>query len=300
MKNKTMLADLTILYRGELSSCNYACGYCPFSKRHDTAAQLALDREQLQRFVAWLQNRTRTTAVFFTPWGEALTRRWYREALQLLSHEPLIQKLAVQTNLSCDLAWLRECQTQKIGLWCTYHPSQTTREQFLDQCRRLRDLNVSFSVGMVGLPDDLAEIEALRRELPTDVYLWINAWDTGDEEKYVYSDEERARLLRVDPFFATNAVAHPSFGRVCETGRTVISVDGTGEVRRCHFVPTRIGNIYANDFERSLQSRTCPNETCGCHIGYVHLPELKQQTVYGRGILERVPATFQLQPGELQ
>ena len=25
--------NLSILYRGPLSSCNYACGYCPFAKR---------------------------------------------------------------------------------------------------------------------------------------------------------------------------------------------------------------------------------------------------------------------------
>jgi hypothetical protein len=43
--------SLSILYRGPLSSCNYACGYCPFAKRRETAAELARDREALARFV---------------------------------------------------------------------------------------------------------------------------------------------------------------------------------------------------------------------------------------------------------
>ena len=37
--------NLSILYRGPLSSCNYACAYCPFAKRTETAAELAHDRD---------------------------------------------------------------------------------------------------------------------------------------------------------------------------------------------------------------------------------------------------------------
>ena len=33
-----------------------------------------------------------------------------------------------------------------------------------------------FSVGVVGLKEHFGEIEALRRELPPDVYLWVNAY----------------------------------------------------------------------------------------------------------------------------
>ncbi len=40
---------LTVLYRGELSSCNYACNYCPFAKRRDSRAQLQRDRVELQK-----------------------------------------------------------------------------------------------------------------------------------------------------------------------------------------------------------------------------------------------------------
>ena len=49
--------SLSILYRGPLSSCNYACGYCPFAKRRETAAELARDRTALERFVAWVAAR---------------------------------------------------------------------------------------------------------------------------------------------------------------------------------------------------------------------------------------------------
>jgi hypothetical protein len=71
----------------------------------------------------------------------------------------------------------------------------------------------------------------------------------------------------------------------------VISVDGDGTMRRCHFVRTPLGNIYEPGFERALLPRPCTNETCGCHIGYVHMDELRLHEVFGAGVLERIPAS---------
>jgi hypothetical protein len=44
--------------RGPLSSCNYGCAYCPFAKHRETAAELAEDRRAVERFVAWVAERT--------------------------------------------------------------------------------------------------------------------------------------------------------------------------------------------------------------------------------------------------
>src|SRR5581483_6712877 len=96
-----------ILYRGPLSSCNYACGYCPFAKRAESPAELAHDRDCLERFVNWVAGRTADRiGVLFTPWGEALVRRWYQDALARLTNLPYVRKAAVQTNLSCKLEWV--------------------------------------------------------------------------------------------------------------------------------------------------------------------------------------------------
>jgi hypothetical protein len=50
-----------------------------------------------------------------------------------------------------------------------------------------------------------------------------------------------------------------------------------------------LGNIHETDWERVLQPRRCPNATCGCYIGYVHLPELRHEDYFGAGFFERVP-----------
>ena len=277
---------LTVLFRGGLSSCNYACPYCPFAKRKESRAELDVDRRTLARFVAWVGARAEPTAVFFTPWGEALVRTWYREAIAELSRMPTVARVAIQTNLHAPLRFLDQARPDKIGLWCTYHPGQVSRGRFLGQCERLEDYSVDYSVGVVGLRAHIDEIEALRTNLPPSRYLWVNAYK---RDPSYYSVDELERLARIDPFFALNNQRHPSRGHACRTGHSVISVDAAGDARRCHFVPEVIGNIYDPRFARALRPRRCPNETCSCHIGYVHMERLGLYDVYGDGLLERIP-----------
>ena len=93
----------------------------------------------------------------------------------------------------------------------------------------------------------------------------------------------------MDPLFPINNRRHPSLGRSCRAGAAAIAVDGAGEVRRCHFIPTPLGNLYETPLEELLRERPCTRETCGCHIGYVHLDYLGVAKVFGDGILERIP-----------
>jgi len=57
-----------------------------------------------------------------------------------------------------------------------------------------------------------------------------------------------------------------------------------------HFIREVIGNIYEPGFENALRETPCVNGACGCHIGYVHMDELKLYEVFGEGVLERIPA----------
>jgi MoaA/NifB/PqqE/SkfB family radical SAM enzyme len=280
---------LNLLYRGPLSSCNYECDYCPFAKRKESAEELQLDRESLSRFIGWLKERThRQHGVFFTPWGEATTRRWYREAMISLSHSANIDRVAVQTNLSVAPDWLEEADRNKIGLWCTYHPSQVSQVRFLERCEILEKIGIRYSVGCVGDPRSIKEISRMRELLPKHVYLWINAMKSSVD----YDAATVDHFLSIDSLFSINNTNHPSFGKDCNTGLNSVSIDGDGNVRRCHFVGEIIGNIYTKELDEHLRKRPCPNQTCGCHIGYVHMPSLKLERVFGANILERVPEVF--------
>jgi len=280
--------NLSILYRGPLASCNYGCGYCPFAKRKDTAADLRADRDALCRFVNWVASRTTDTlSVLFTPWGEALGRKWYRDALVQLTHTPHISRAAIQTNLACSLDWVGSCDPTKLALWCTYHPTETSRRRFLTKCLELDRRGIRFSVGAVGVKEHREEIRALRRELPKHVYLWVNAYRPRHD---YYSDEDIAGIEAIDPLFRINVGGHASFGRECRAGETAVSIDGEGTIRRCHFIREPIGNIYHPGIDIALQPRLCTRSVCRCYIGYVHLKELGLDRIFGDGILERIPA----------
>lgn len=281
--------DLTILYRGPLASCDYDCPYCPFAKRRDSPEQLRADRAALERFTAWAAARTGDRiSVLFTAWGEGLVRSWYRRALVELAQLPHIGRVAIQTNLSGRTRWLAEAGESgrdRIALWCTYHPGQTPYDRFLTKCRELSGLGVRYSVGVVGLDEHLDEARRLRADLPGEVYLWVNA-----AEGRSYTDEEADRWTSLDPLFPYSRDPHRSAGMPCRTGESVISVDGDGTVRRCHFVPAELGNLYDGSYRRALGPRACPLAVCDCHIGYVHLETLPLYDVFAGGVLERIPA----------
>ncbi len=280
--------NLSILYRGPLSSCNYGCDYCPFAKHTETDDEHAEDARALERFVRWVESRTGDRlSVLFTPWGEALVRRRYQQALIRLTNLPQIEKAAIQTNLACRLDWTEQCDKSKLGLWATFHPTQVDRARFVAKCLDADKRGLRFSVGAVGMKDHAEEIAALRRELPSHLYVWVNAYKRVPD---YYTPEELHHYTAVDPLFMLNTQRHASLGHDCRAGHSVISVDGDGTMRRCHFIREPIGSLYDPDFADALRARACTNETCGCHIGYVHLPHLKLYEVFGDGVLERVPA----------
>ncbi|MFG2003152.1 STM4011 family radical SAM protein [Spirillospora sp. NPDC048911] len=275
---------LTILYRGPLASCDYDCPYCPFAKRRDTPEQLRADRAALERFAGWVSAQAHPVSVLFTPWGEGLVRSWYRRALVELSHLPHVERVAIQTNLSHRVDWTAEADTSTLALWTTYHPGQVPYERFLAKCRDLNARGIRFSVGVVGQPEHLAAARRLRADLPPGTYVWVNA-----AEGRTYTDAEAASWTAIDPLFSFSRHPHASLGQACRTGDTVISVDGEGTVRRCHFVPAVLGNLYDGSFRTALKPRPCPLDVCDCHIGYVHLEPLGLYDVFAGGVLERIP-----------
>ena len=279
---------LSILYRGYLSSCNYDCAYCPFAKRRDTRATLQRDAEALARFTAWVRDAPMSISVLFTPWGEGLVRRHYREAMVELSHRPNVRRVAIQTNLCIQPRWLDEANASTIAFWCTWHPSETPMAAFLSRVAALNARGIRHSVGMVALREFFADIERLREALPAATPMWLNALDPRPVD--YYTSEDVAFMRRIDPHFDFNLRPPPSLHAPCATGERVVSVDGDGNVRRCHFVPSVLGNLYDGSFLSELRPRTCPKASCECFIGYVHRHDLPFAVDYRDGQLERVPA----------
>lgn len=275
-----------ILYRGSLSSCNYECSYCPFAKTKNTREELLDDKNKLLRFENWVNKQSlHQISILFTPWGEGLIRKYYQEVMDRLSHQTIVQKVAIQTNLSSTLDWMQEVNKKTFALWTTYHPTQTSLDNFLERCENLSRMGIQYSVGMVGLKEDFLQIEEMRKRLPSSVYFWINAYK---REKDYYTKEDHQFLNQIDPYFHFNAVKHPSYNEACKAGYSSFSIDSNGDVSRCHFIKNKLGNIYEMPLEDMIKKTPCSNETCGCFIGYINLEKLNLEEVYGSKILERI------------
>ena len=284
------MSDWQIYYRGSLSSCNYSCGYCPFAKTKNTREELRQDQNEVERFTDWVsEQKSRSLSILFTPWGEALGHRYYRRALVELSRLPQVRRVCIQTNLSAPLIDFEGASKDSLSLWVTFHPGETSLEKFLGKCRELDAMNVRYSVGIVGMRDHLNDMEELRRKLSDSVYLWVNAYK---REPNYYKAEDLVRIRRVDRHFDINNQRYPSLGKACRAGESHFTIDGSGDVRSCHFVDQVIGNIFRDDISQLLTPRLCPVESCGCYIGYIHRPELQLGKLYGDDLLGRIPVSY--------
>ncbi|MES2934919.1 MAG: STM4011 family radical SAM protein [Pseudomonadota bacterium] len=284
--------SLKVIYRGHLTDCNYSCEYCPFAKEKNSREMQALDRNDLARFVAWVEANSSAAMpmeIFITPYGEALVRKWYQEAMIALSHLPHVKKVAAQTNLAWNTQWLSRCNTETTALWTTYHPDFVTEDKFVDKCNSLAAMHIRHSVGVVGLREHFPKIAALRQRLPEDIYMWVNAYKRT--ENY-YSEAEIAFLEDIDYLFRQNLPWYESMGKACKAGDEVVSVEGSGDLFRCHFIKTRKGNIFTDPLSSLLKKELCSKATCHCHIGYIHLDHLNADAVYGKGLLERIPIRY--------
>ncbi|MCI5058714.1 MAG: STM4011 family radical SAM protein [Flavobacteriales bacterium] len=284
-----MKKSINILYRGSLDSCNYDCDYCPFAKKKNTRQELAYDRDCLNKFVDWVQVQKYQLKILFTPWGEALIRGYYQDAMNILSNSNAVEKVTIQTNLSCSLDWIDEANTDKLALWTTFHPTECTIERYVSKCLGLIKKKVDFSVGIVGLKENFEAIRELRRLLPKDIYVWVNAYK---REPNYYRDEDIDFLNEIDPLFDVNNTIYETYGKSCAAGEHSISIDEKGDIKRCHFISEIRGNIFETSLDTILRPSPCSNNVCRCYIGYINLKELNLENVYGSRILERIPTNY--------
>jgi MoaA/NifB/PqqE/SkfB family radical SAM enzyme len=282
----TESSTLQILYRGPLESCNYGCRYCPFAKQRESAEAVRRDRAALSRFIGWCTalpeqdgQADRRLELLLTPWGEALHRKRYQRAMVALAGLRHVDTVCIQTNLSAVpqlLGSVPSPDRQKLSLWATWHPTETTLHSFVTRVQRTASMGITVSPGVVAIRDHLDQIDELAAALQSvgQRLAWINAYKVGYRTpKQYYTAQDLARLSAHDPWFLADLNGERSLGKVCETGTDAIAIDGDGEVTRCHFVKRVMGNIYQHQLNDILfpSCRPCSRTECNCFQGYVHL-----------------------------
>ena len=294
---------ITVLYRGSLKSCNYHCGYCPFSKRKGSLRELDRDKDQWFRFVESVlkgnaleaegeDSRPLTGAVMVVPYGEALIHSWYWQGLGRLGAGSALDFVGAQTNLSFSVEQSAEEYkragglTGKLRLWATFHPDMVSVDEFVRQCRRVRDSGISMCAGTVGVPENLKIIRCLRQRLPSDIYLWINKMDGLGRP---YTKEEIREFEAIDPFFIRELAAAEPDIRQC---RDRLFVEAAGTVRRCNISPVLRGNWYGRPEDQDYWTQSwCGRKRCSCYLAYGGRQDPVSQVFFGSYPVFRIPRT---------
>jgi hypothetical protein len=288
----------TVYYRGLVTACNYRCSYCAFRRGgirgeiRGAADDFVADKIALEKFCNALENLFAVSAnsevsaslvsdfaqpsvgteneslplytVMIVPRGEVMIHEYYHDAIAKIVNLPHIHTVGCQTNLSFDVKnFAKKTNTSKISLWCSFHPSQVTLENFLAQCRLLTDCGISYCVGAVA--SDIPMLKKLRELLPKDVYMWINAKDKNTSNDETFSE--------IDPYFyleRENFTADPTR---CHGGRESIFVEANGDYFACNISKIKLGNIYHTDFQNTPHN-LCRAKKCDCYLAYSNRVEM--------------------------
>ena len=263
---------LQVYYRGCLQFCNYACSYCPFCKKTKSENNIKRDKEQLMRFVDRMEQLSFSGAVQIIPYGEGMIHDYYWDALAKLSRLPGVDRVGIQSNFSFSVDGFvtrlqrEQAKLEKICLWGTFHPEQTTVSAFQSQCHRLQKAGIRFSVGVVGVPGQMETIQELRDAIPKESYMWINALEGAGRP---YSQEEKEEFRKIDPFFEQELRRLPADVEDC--GGTYF-VRGDGRMYACPISQVVIGDFYQIQTMEELyemeKKRTCRSRFCHCHLAY--------------------------------
>jgi MoaA/NifB/PqqE/SkfB family radical SAM enzyme len=281
--------EYTLYYRNYLRYCNYKCSYCPFSKYKLNKDDLKKDKMYFEKFIEFLKKSREKYRIFIAPRGEILDFAHYKSGIITLSNLENILEIVIQTNLSGDLSWLESVNKNKVLLWTTYHPDETTFEDFYGRIQFLDREDIKFSVGTVGVHENFEMISKLKEKIKllekSRPYLWVNAYK--DEKKY-YTEDDLKFLNSVDHLFEVNLKDYSSKGCKCRTGENVFWTEYNGTVHRCWQDRKKLGNIFKESLESMAVNEGCRYSRCTCYIGYTNMKELGLEKLYRESLLGRM------------
>ena len=180
-----------------------------------------------------------------------------------LTRMPHVRKAAIQTNLSCKLDWVDACDRTGSPSGATFHPREIDRETLPGEVPRTgsprRPLQRRRGRPQGTPRRDRRPFAASCRRTSTSGSTPTSASRTITPPEMVSSSTAHR------PAVPDQHPLPPQPGRAMPGRATVISVDGDGTVRRCHFIREPIGNLYAPDFE------ACPGRAA-LHERHLRLP----------------------------
>lgn len=275
-----------ILLRWLISEwCNYRCPYCP--QTHDRRADKgngktahAFDNFSL---ATWLEAIDR----HFEPYRLSLVLTGGETMLDRKNVGALINHLTAKQSVECiridTNAWWRPDQFpttdfSKVTLMCTFHPSQTTEEEFITQIRLYQSAGIE--IGMVNYVMDEPNVDAFperhKKFADMGIYLHPNPlWDaTG-----TYAERSRQVLKAyLPPLDFALRTGEPSKGKPCKFPGLSFEMDYKGMIYPGCFNSQKVSLFGPTLPERPAHVVACPKDSCHCLDKYSFLKGSERNT----------------------
>ena len=243
-------------FNGRYCSCNYHCPYCyvPSLVNKGSKTRYSLDEWQ-KGFLDSFGTNQRLT--FYLSFGEPTLARHFVATLEMIgSHKQW--DLVITSNLSTDLRRLEKTelvQGGRLQINASFHPTETTRERFLEKLQQLRGMGIECPIVYVAYPPLLERLEDDisyfgREQFFVHVRRFRGRYKNGLYPES-YSADQRELIARyMDEASIRYMLGNqPALGRRSYLGMHHIVVAENGTVELCDEYPGArdLGNVIAGD-----------------------------------------------------
>ncbi|MHA1380615.1 MAG: GDSL-type esterase/lipase family protein [Candidatus Helarchaeota archaeon] len=187
-------------YNGRECRCNYHCPYCYYV--YSPKAENYFWGNIKDWHNAFKKSFGNQRLVFYLAFGEPTLGEAFYDIVKMIEREPKWE-LRITTNLSQDLERLvstRLAREGRFNINASFHPTQTTIEQFLEKLLYLRKHNIEPSIVYVMWPPQMKRFESdfkvfSEHNFLMDIRPFLGIYK-GKRYPKAYSDEERQFIAR--------------------------------------------------------------------------------------------------------
>ena len=281
------MKKLIVNWKIPYNLCNYRCHYCPVPHT------LNVEKEWLNRTVESLKRLPYMLGLVVETGGEPTISPALMGAFAELTSFQNVEFVNITSNIGLrreKLAEvLRKQDPAKFALDCTFHPTETSFDEFCGKISFLEELGFLTIVHYVAHPRAVRDIPYYVEELEKiGVRLTINALATrvdGKNAPEIYSADELALLKKY--FFSEfqiryDLMGESPLGKLCYSGAKSVLVDRQGGVYRCRIDRSvKLGTL-ADGFNLNDDATPCIKQLCRCPRDHLWLKEIDER-------IERTP-----------
>lgn len=293
-RNTTLLWQ----YNGREAKCNYRCPYCYYIGLHNPSdASFGTIDQWHESFKESFGNQH---LVFYLAFGEPTIGAFFMDIVRMIGSEPNWE-MRMTTNLSQPLDGILKEQIvreDRLNINASFHPTQTTRDDFLTQIKKVQAHGIFPAIVYVAYPPLLKRLEDDISFFSSHGFVVhvrrFQGWYRKKAYPYSYTDEERRLVARYSDDASIKYMLNQQYnlGKMTYSGLHFFVVDNVGNVGydsnvfqpytkyRCIF-----GNIHTGNFRPLLSPGEYPGEFEGTVDGVANLLDCGYRELEGNNVL---------------